>query len=430
MFLSPLFKPFQDLWKTLPPDDHNPRDVAYIVSIGFLIGLLVGAIIAIFRITTNKAYSFIVSWTGQNDTSPLAIGALFAVLIIAALITGFLVRNPAIRFGGEHWLRTSLAEGQKKPWLTILIPKFIGSWLVMASGISVGREGPCIQMGAATALGIKNFSSNDAIERHYFTLAGSAAGLAAAFSAPFSGICYINEVVGEKLNGTLLTFLLAGTLGVYFATNLIFDMGVMMPFGSTPMPDLNTIWIIVPLALISGCVGIAYSYLLRVSMLIYGRRKNFPPYLRPLAAFIGAGIMLLTFPGITGEGLTIFPAMEGGHAWVSVLCLFIVAKLLFTAFCYGSGIPAGMMVPILCLGGVTGGVYADLLQYLNLMDHTLAPSCIVMGMCGAFSASERAPLTGLILVLEMTGSYVTAPAMLVVGGIATFLARVSRVKKI
>lgn len=426
--MKALLSAMKDIWQTKPRETSSVADVLARLGTGFCIGLLAGAIISVFRITTDQAFGWILEKAANLDwLSFLTVGSL---ALLAAIITGFLVRNKAIRFGGASWIRMAIASGAQHPWTKVLFPKFLGSWLVMAMGISVGREGPCIQMGAASALGLRNFPTSRAVERRFFILGGSAAGLAAAFSAPFAGVCYVYEVMKEKLSPMLFSFLLAGAIGVFVSCSLIFGLDVMLPMEPAPLPLGWLFLLILPLGIFASLVGVAYSFLLRLSMELYGRQKLFPPAWRPLFAFFAAVVFLFFFPAVTGEGLSVFKGMLDGSALAGFLVLFLVVKLLLTAFCYGSGIPAGVMVPILCLGGVAGGIYADLLLYFSLVPPELYSSFIVMGMGGAFAASERAPITALVLVSQMTGAWSLSAAMLVVCAMGALSARLCRVKSL
>lgn len=393
---------------------------------GIAIGLLIGAIVSIFRITTSYVYTEVIRWLSSDHA--IVSDLLWLVFaLIAGLAVGHLVRNPAISFGGADWIKNAMVNGQPNVWRLILIPKFIGSWLVMACCISVGREGPCIQMGAACAEGLKHFDAQNAIERRHYILAGCAAGLGAAFSAPFAGICYVYEIMHEKVDTPLFIFMLSTAIGVYLACVQIFDLSVMLPLGTTPMPRLVWLWTLIPLGCIAGVIGIVYNYLLRFSVKVYSSQKLVPVVYRPLFAFGATAIMVPIFPAITGEGLTIF---ADAASTANFLCLFLAVKLVFTAFCYGSFIPAGIMVPVICLGGVTGSLYAHCLAALNLLPTDSGASFIVMGMAAAFASAERAPLTALVLIAEMTASWTAAPGLLAVAAIATFLAQLVRVKAV
>lgn len=417
-------------WRVAEMEAQDPKAAVYLASLGLLIGVIAGVVISVFRISKDAAYAYALSWTDATNPSFSHYFIWFFLIYLAALGVGWLVRNPAIRFGGAAWIGQTLAKGQKNPWLKILFPKFIGSWLVLAFGVSVGSEGPCIQMGAATAVGLKKFDAKQKIERKFFILGGCAAGLAAAFSAPFVGIFYVYEIMHEKMSRPLFVFLLASGIGVFLSCDLLFGLGTMLPIGKPVLPDLAIFWILLPLGIVSGITGIAYNYALYYSIKIYATQKIIPQFWRPMLPFGVAAVLMIIFPAITGEGMGFLNNLPAKHDWASFLSLFILLKLLFTAFCYGSGIPAGMMVPILCLGGVTGVVYADWLTMLDLLPTGMAPTCMAMGMAGAFAAAERAPLTGMMLVTEITGGYAAMPGLLLVAAVGMIAARVARVKDI
>lgn len=417
-------------WRVAEEAPRKPHELYFILAIGLLIGLLTGAVIALFRIFKDSAYHFVLNWTALHKTSLYGIAGWMVAAFAGAVIVGWLIRNPAIRYGGASWIGNTLANGQKNPWLRILLPKFLGSWLVLSCGVSVGSEGPCIQMGAATAVGLKKFSATEKVERKYFILGGCAAGLAAAFSAPFAGVCYVYEIMQERFDKTFFIFLLAGGTGVYLSCTLLFGLDVMLPMEAVPLPGLRHFWLLIPLGLFAAATGIAYNYLLRWSIALYDRQKLIPQFWRPVLPFLAAGILLFVFPAVTGEGTTIFNILHEGPGLGGFFCFFIAAKLIFTAFCYGAGIPAGLMVPILCMGGVTGAVFSDWTIFFGLLPPECAVSCVAMGMAGAFAAAERAPVTGLVLVLEMTGAYAIGPGMLLVAAIASVTARICRIQPV
>lgn len=401
---------------------------------GLVVGLLAGSVIAVFRISTSTVFAAVQGWFRANAADPLLCATWAIPAVVAALITGYLMRNPAIRSGGAPWISQSIAEPQKGVWARILVPKFLGTWLVMACGLSVGREGPCIQMGASAALGLARCdgggdAATHAAKRRMLVLCGCAAGLAAAFSAPFAGIFYVLEVMKERISRHLLILMLGASLGVYLSTTGIFGLGLMLPVKGDALPELPFLWTAAVVGLGAGLVGMAYSWLLRRALALYGRRRHLPVWLRPLLPFLGAALLLFFYPEATGEGLSIFNAMESGGL-LSTLLVFLCIKLLFTAFCYGSGIPAGVMVPVLALGGVAGGVCAMLLAACGIAGGGGMGAFITMGMASAFAAAEYAPLTSIVLVLEMTGVYAAAPGLLLAAGVATLLARVARVRPV
>lgn len=415
-------------WQLVPDAKLDAKDTFWLVWVGFLVGLCAAAVVSVFRICADWSYAFSIRWTASLNRTFFHDWLWIFLAIVAALIVGRLILNPAIRYGGSPWVRKALVEGQPRVWRIILAPKFFGSFLVKSFGVSVGMEGPSIQMGCATALGLKNFTNKDKIERRFFILGGCAAGLSAAFSAPFAGICWSYEILREKMDPTLFIFMLAGSFGVYMSCTQIFGLGTMLPFKSTPMPDLARLWILIPLGLFAGAVGIAYNYLLRFFIKAYAAQKWLPERYRPLFPFGGAIFLIFIFPAVTGEGFTVFAPIEAGQTTAAWLCLFLVVKLLFTGYCYGSGVPAGLMVPVLCVGGVTGAIFGDWFAALGWLGPEYAGSCIVMGMAGSFAAAERAPVTALVLVAQTTGAWEVSLGMLFVACLSAFFARLAKVK--
>lgn len=414
-----------NLWSSIQESRNRPTVSIYLAFTGFLVGVFAGCVIAVFRRCKDTAYHMTLRWVELHEDSS-QIFIYFGLAILAALITGFLIKNDAIRFGGDSWIKDALANGQKHAWRKVLFPKFLGSWLVLASGISVGSEGPSIEMGAATALGLKTFTNS--IERRYFILGGCAAGLSAAFSAPFAGICYVYEIMKEKMDASLFLFLLGGSFGVYFSVTLLFGLDVMLPLGAEYSLSLRHLWILLPLGVFAGLSGVVYNYLLRISVDLYSKQKLLSWRFRPLCAFLGAAVMMLVFPAVTGEGTSVFTSFPEWYLLSWFLGVFVIVKLLFTAFCYGTGIPAGRMVPVLCIGGAMGGIYADCVYALQLLPPGFEATFVVLGMASAFAASECAPITALVLVCQMTGSFAASLPMLVVTAIAWSLARLCRVK--
>lgn len=421
------------LYLPAPADESAVAEIRLALW-GLVIGLLSGSIIAIFRITTSMAYNFVRQWFAANMNDPLLCAAWAIPATIAAIVTGCFIRNPAIRSGAGTWVAEALSEPQKSVWGRILAPKFLGTWLVMACGLSVGREGPCIQMGAATALGLASCdsggnASTHAAKRRMLVLCGCAAGLAAAFSAPFAGIFYVLEVMKERIGRNLLILMLGASLGVYLSATGLFGLGLMLPLPRNTLPNIAYLWNVALVGLGAGFVGIIYSWLLRRALALYGRWRRFPVWLHPLLPFLAAALMLFFYPQTTGEGLAIFSLMESGGV-VSALLVFLGVKLLFTAFCYGSSVPAGVMVPVLAVGGVAGGLCAMGLSAVGMAGGGGMGAFIAMGMASAFAAAEHAPLTSLVLVLEMTGVYAAAPGLLLAVAVAMLLAHILRARAI
>lgn len=427
---NPSISTLSSVWRITAEPALKAWQLLYLCLWGFAIGLLSGAVISLFRILSHKLYAMLLKYSSLPGQSLCHIALFFLLFLGVALFIAFIIRNPYMRFGGTGWRIKALAHGQSHPWISILLPKFIGTCLVMGLGVSVGRGGPCVQMGAATALGLGRLRKDEKIKRRFFMLGGCSAGLSADFGAPFAGVAYVYEVMKEKLDPVLFIFLLSGSVGVYAMEMHIFNLGYLLPFGSPKLPDLlQSLWL-PPLGLLSGIVGSALNYAILGSMKLYYKQKFISPCMRPILVFLLVALMFYIFPAITGEGLSVLASLRDGTVLLGFLCFFLCAKLLFTAFCFGSGIPAGLMEPLLCLGGVTGGIYGAILVNIGAISPDIVNSLIVMGMAGAYACAEQAPITALLLVLGMTGTWEIATPMLLVVAIAFYCGRVAHVRVI
>lgn len=430
MKLTSFLKSMDSVWYEASQEKLKPKQLLFLCFWGFAVGAAAGAVVSAFRIITSASYQLLLNFTSAADPVSGSAAFIFALSIAFALITGFLMRDPAIRFGGVSWELYAIADGQPHPWRKILIPKFIGTMLVMDMGISVGHAEPCVQMGAAAALGMGQGGSGAVIKRRFFILGGCSAGLSAAFSAPFTGIAYVYEVMKLKMDSVIFVFLLSGSLGVWITESQLFGLGMILPFGAVSLPNLGGgLWLL-PLGALSGLAGYAYTRVLRGSKKIYQRQKLLPPCLRPLIVFPAAAALLCVFPALTGNGFSIFQSIQSGQALAGWLCLFALAKLFFTAFCYGSGIPAGVMMPLLCIGGACGGIYGLCLASLGAIPPDLVGAMTIMGMAATFACAEQAPVTAMFLVLELTGAWGAAPWMLLPVAAAVFCGRLLKIQAV
>lgn len=381
---------------------------------GLIVGIASGLVVSLFRIFSARSYACISDFVKGSDHDARFYFVILASYVLLALAVGLLINKfKAIRFGGSAWENLALEKAQKQPLDTVLLPKFLGGCLVIGSGISVGGEGPSIQMGASTALAIFEKCSTTQKDRDLFVYGGCAAGLSAIFSAPFGGIPLIFEKKSAKFSWSLMLFLLAGAAGVWVSVTYFFGLGMLFPVHGQQALRLDDYWALIPLGVCCGFIGIVYTILMDCSRKIYARLKILPEILHPLFPFLATAIMFLVYPLATGGGLNIVENVAENEYFLGPLLFFLVIKLLFTAFCFGSGIPAGLMVPLFCVGGVGGGIYFKIMNTASLLHDGLLMPCVLMGMASAFAAAERAPVTSIVLVLEMTGAFVYAPGLII-----------------
>lgn len=395
---------------------------------GVLVGLTTGLIIGLFRWTHNLAYAPV---HALAKTHPLG---WWLFIVIAALIIGLVMdRLPQVRSSGIPVVETAEEHDIRFSWLTILWTKFVGTWLGLLAGLSIGREGPSIEMGAAVGLGVSkalerfptlrevptepDTGATLAHTRHNSCfLSGAGAGLSAAFGAPLGGLAFVVEEMRCRPTGAQGLSMLATLSAAVLVADLslvLFGLGRMFPFenaASLPLPDW---WLLLPLSLCFGLAGAGYNAILLFLTRAY-THAPFPPFTRALLPMVTAGFLLFYGPNLLAGGEVIILSLPAAPA-LSLLTMLLVGKLLFSLLCAASSVPGGLLMPMLCLGGMMGSLCVR--PFLPDSGSTLSPETLqmyaIVGMSGFFAASVRAPITGALLTIQMTGAYVLTPIAII-----------------
>lgn len=386
----------------------RPDEVLPALLRGGLTGLFCGLVVGVFR-WTHLLLDSPVHVFGQNHA---ALWWLFLVGI-GVLVSLFMDRLPQIRSSGIPVVEDAEEKDAFFPWRGILWAKFVATWLVLVGGLSVGREGPCIEMGAAVGMGVSTATGakpQDAQPRgNHCLMAGAAAGLSAAFGAPLGGVAFVIEEMRCHCTPLMLSTILVAAFTAN-AVLLIFGIGPMFAFGEASAMSLALLWVALPLGITLGLTGAAYNAVLIACTKLYNSLP-FPPLTRALPPLLVAGWLLYAMPRLLGGGEILIDALPGQGDTLSVLAVLLLLKFIFSLLCASSSVPGGLLMPMLCLGGMMGAV-----ALRAFADTTLPPDVelwAVLGMVGFFAASVRAPLTGVALALEMTGAWhVLFPALI------------------
>lgn len=300
------------------------------------------------------------------------------------------------------------------PWGSILWAKFVATWLVLVGGLSVGREGPCIEMGAAVGMGVDTLTRADAKNVHprgnINLMAGAAAGLSAAFGAPLGGVAFVIEEMRCHTTPLMLVTILTAALTANAVLG-VFGIGPMFAYTEATAIPLSLLWLTLPMGLTLGLAGAAYNTVLLACTRVY-TNLPFPPFTRALPPLLAAGGLFFVMPRLLGGGEILIDSLPGQTDTLTVLAMLLLLKFFFSLLCAASSVPGGLLMPMLCLGGMMGG-----LALRSFTSAALPPEIelwAVLGMVGFFAASVRAPLTGVALTLEMTGAWhALLPALII-----------------
>jgi H+/Cl- antiporter ClcA len=265
-------------------------------------------------------------------------------------------------------------------------------------GASIGREGPTVQIGASIMLQSARFGGME--QARGLILAGSAAGIAAAFNTPLAGIVFAIEEMGRayaaRTNGLVLSaVILAGLASLGLVGNYNY-------FGLTTVTVTTHIeWVLViACGVIGGALGAIFSAL-ALSIAKQTRRLMQKAPLRNSILFAGTCGFIIAIIGITSGGATFGTGYDQARSAVEGLSLppfYFIEKFLAGLLSMASGIPGGIFAPSLSVGAGLGST-------IGLVLGTSASLAAVLGMAGYFAGVVQAPMTAFVIILEMTGNH-------------------------
>lgn len=386
---------------------------------GLAVGLGAGISISIFRyllagseILRPVIYHNLREALADGQWQWLALYIL-SFIIIAYLLKLIVAREPMCTGSGIPQIKGILQGDMSMRWFSVLWSKIIGGVLAIGAGMSLGREGPSVQIGACVGQGLSQTSRRTRFESRILMTAGAGAGLAAAFNAPLAGVIFGLEEMQKTISPALLLTGITASITAATVTEVIFGMSPVFSMGYLlPLP-LNLFDVLVVAGIVIGLLGRLFNIALAYSLNTYSKLglSGLKKPLLPLTLAAGLGFVL---PEILGGGNLLVDSLVVTDYTIGFLCLLFVGKFLFTMICFGSGVPGGIFLPMLVLGAAGGAVLAKLLVLAGLLPAMYYADIIVFGMAAYFSAVVKSPVTGSILILEMTGSFQHMLALLVV----------------
>jgi H+/Cl- antiporter ClcA len=279
----------------------------------------------------------------------------------------------------------------------IIIGKIALTVIALACGASVGREGPTIQVGAAMMLVSARLGRM--AHTQGVILAGSAAGIAAAFNTPLAGIVFAIEEMGRtysaRITGVVLsTVILAGVAALGLEGSYTY-FGV-----SSAMAHFPQDWpLVLSCGILGGVLGAIFARLL-LEMTYRIRRWHLPP-VRKIVVIAGSAGLIVAVVGIATGGMTFgagYAESRAGIEGASLPWYFFVGKFVATLASAASGIPGGIFAPSLTVGVGFGSVMAAVWG-------SSAGLGAILGMAGYFAGLTQAPMTAIVIIVEMTGSH-------------------------
>ncbi|PAF50998.1 chloride channel protein [Helicobacter sp. 13S00401-1] len=379
-----------------------------------VVGVLTGLVSVAFNKLLHLVQVFRIDSVSHFEKDSVGIWIMaFIVSAILAMIGYFLVRRFAQEAGGSGIpeIEGALAELRPVRWWRVLPVKFIGGLGTLGSGMVLGKEGPTVQIGGNLGRMVsKIFKAKGSEDRHTLLATGAAAGLSAAFDAPLAGILFIIEEMRPQFHYNFISIraVFAGVITSSVVFRFFNGEAPIIEVGRLSNAPVYTLWLYLILGIIFGLIGPLFNTIvLKAQDLFFKIHKGNITKWVIFGGLIGGlcGVLTLALPAAVGGGFEIVPLAIAGKYGILFLLLIFVIRVFTTVLCFSSGAPGGIFAPMLALGTVFGTAYGLIAAHLLPGYHLDAGVFAIAGMGALMAASVRAPLTGIVLVLEMTANY-------------------------
>lgn len=400
----------------------NREGLVTLAFASVIVGAASGALGTLFRFALESADEWrnaFVAW-GHAGHEWAIVLVVLAAAAATALAAWLVARFSPIASGSGIPHVEAVLSGAVPPAPLSLIPvKFAGGVLAIGAGLALGREGPTVQMGASIAHGIGRLFRRDMRDCRVLLAAGAGAGLATAFNAPIAGAVFVLEELMRRFDTRTAVAALGASASAIAMARLLHGDLPDFHLPAQPFPGFGMTAAHLVLGLVLGVFGTAYCRAIVWTLDIAERFARPPSTAQTVlrAAVIGASVGVLAWfaPKLAGGGDALSEqALLGAGTIASIAAMFAV-RFVLGAVSYAAGTPGGLFAPMLVLGAQIGLVFGRVcLDWFPGMAPATGDigTFAVVGMAAFFVAVVRAPMTGIVLVTEMTASFTLLLPML------------------
>ena len=374
---------------------------------GIIIGFLSGLVIVFYRLAISMGDEYRhLAYSLLEDESLIVIVLWFFLLILVGVFLGFILRfAPMSKGSGIPQIKGFLIHQVKLDWFRDIIAKFAGGVIALGFGLSLGREGPSVQIGAETGLAFSRLNKRLPVEEKFLVTAGASAGLASAFNAPLAGVMFALEELHKYISPVLLMSAMAASVTGDFVSRYFFGLGPIFKFDNMEILPLSNYIYVIILGIIIGFLGKLFNWVILFVQINYSENNSVKDIFKPVFPLLISGILGFTLPEVLGGGHHLIDDLSTGHLAAGFVCFLFVVKLIFTGISYGAGAPGGIFLPMLVLGALAGKGIGEILYASKIIPGEFVLNFMTLAMAAFFTAVVKAPITGTVLIMEMTGSF-------------------------
>jgi CIC family chloride channel protein len=336
--------------------------------------------------------------------------------LTGAALAGIIARFRVAPKQGVSNVMEAVALGRVQLSLRTTLSRAASSWAAIAGGVSIGREGPLIEVGGALAAGVGRLLRVSLNETRVLVAAGTAAGFAAAYNTPFAAALFVLESIAGIAAPELLLPVMAASVGATAIMRATVGPGPI--YGQRAFVlDFGGEFIFV--TLLAATAAVAASAF-KGTLAWFEQWSDDHPISQPCRSILGGavvGAVAMGLPRVVGNGYEPINEILNAPFGIGALLLLASAKLLVTSGSVASGIPGGIFTPTLLIGAALGSSVALVIPAASPGSYAL------LGMAAATAANIHAPLTAAVMIFELSGDYAIVLPLILVTVVATAVSR-------
>lgn len=427
------------------------KNAVQLIVVGIVTGVFSGAVVTIYNLLAKQGEAISRDLYAYVRENPAFLPLLFVALALGAFLLSVVVYLVPMAKGSGIPQTEGATRGRLRfKWYRDAVAMFAASLLSIFMGLSAGSEGPSLHIGAASGEGVACILKRNEMIRRYQVTGGACAGLAVAFNAPLTGMAFAFEEAHKRFtpevficafSSVIFALLTRGMLyNAFHLETTSFFHAYAFPQGT--VQDWNFFLFLALSAIICALAGVLFYktvfFFRRLMGKIQFKKPFFNTFARILiAVFLGGALSLITVNVMGGghelieslgtKGGTVESSVESVFSLSLVATLFIVCifKFLITGVNMGSGIPCGAFIPMLAIGACIGSLLN--LAWVELgMDAAYCDFLVMICMAAFFTSIVKAPITGIVMVCELTWSFSSLLPVIIGVSIGYFIGDLSR----
>lgn len=394
-----------------------------------VVGLAGGLLVTLYRLSLSWAERSLRWLLGIITVTPMFALAWFAVLCLLALAVSALVRwEPKTAGSGIPQVDAEVMGALDAPWHRVICAKFVEGTLAALGGLSLGREGPSVQLGGMAGKAVSRAFGRGRGEERLLVTCGAGAGMAAAFHAPLTGVMFALEEIHKTFNAALIVSAMSAAVVSDYVSSDLLGIRPVLAFRLTDTLPRESYLLVLLFGVFMGLVGAAHNagmFKMQDLLSKVGAANSFARFIVPFAC---SGAVAFSMPALLDGGDAIVELLEDpGSLTLGLIAALLIGKFLFTGVCFGAGVPGGTLFPLVVMGGLTGALFGKLATAAFGLDPSLIVNFTILGIAGMFAGAIRAPVTAVILAFELTGNLQALLSLSIVSLLAYVTANLLRV---